>query len=102
MYQLVNGTFTILTDGTRTIYNLAWVAQSLGWSTVHNDNQAPDIVMLVTNAQGGVVDTWDVGRHHFTCAGGSTVFTNPNAQNIYTVATGGYFDLKAAFYYKNC
>ena len=86
LYRIAGTTFNLLTDGTKTTYHLSWNATSLGWTTRWNNSPAPDIFVQVQDINGGVVDSWNVGNQHLLCAGGPTVYTNNNAQNVYGVA----------------
>jgi hypothetical protein len=104
LYQIAGVTFNLLTDGTKTIYHLSWNATSLGWTTRWNNSPAPDILVQVQDNNGGVVDSWDVGKQHLLCAGGPTVYTNNNAQNVYGVATTIVvtFAFGSVLFYKVC
>jgi hypothetical protein len=104
LYQIAGTTFNLLTDGTKTIYHLSWNATSLGWTTRWNNSPAPDIFVQVEDNKGGVVDSWNVGNQHLLCAGGPTVYTNNNAQNVYGVATMIVvtFSFGSVLFYKVC
>ena len=81
--------FTILENAGTTQYTLNWNATSLGWGADTKFN-APDIFVEIQDAQGGDLDTWDIGRPDQTCMPSHpVVFTNQNGKpNILETNTG--------------
>jgi hypothetical protein len=81
LYQFDTIRFTIFESGS-TQYTLNWNATSLGWGAVRIQGSGPpDIFVEIQDAQGGDLDTWDIGRPDQPCqASHPVVFTNPKGK----------------------
>jgi hypothetical protein len=62
-YKLDTLRFTIFEDKTAE-YTMQWNDTTLGWRSLQ---PYPDIYIEIINAQGGILDKWDLGPHFFQC-----------------------------------
>jgi hypothetical protein len=99
VYKFDTIRFTIFVSNT-TQYTLNWDATSLGWGVSNSPHGPvpPEILVEILDAQGGALDSWDVGHPDEPCGGthpvvftdqnGKTGILNNNALQV-TISIGG-------------
>lgn len=87
LYKLDTLRFTILED-LAAQYTQQWNATSLGWSSQRGPSHVqPDIVVEIQNAQGGVMDKWDIGPQEFVCGSRPVIFQSKGLVGVLDLAS---------------